>query len=55
MSQTNPNNLKPSTEKPGFFTRIFSKMDSAMKEKADAKAQNSSCCSGKDSKGNKCC
>ncbi|WP_309397350.1 hypothetical protein [Cerasicoccus maritimus] len=39
--------------KPGFFTRIISKLDSSMKEKADAKAQQS-CCGG-DGKGGKCC
>lgn len=42
------------TEKPGFFQRIFTKLDQSMKEKADAKAQNS-CCSGSDGKGGKCC
>lgn len=42
------------TGKPGFFQRIFTKLDQSMKEKADAKAQNS-CCSGSDGKGGKCC
>jgi hypothetical protein len=50
------NNLKPAAEKPGFFQRIFTKMDSAMKDKADAQAKNSSCCSEDDKgKGGKCC
>jgi hypothetical protein len=51
------NNLKPSdTPKPGFFKRILTKMDAAMKEKADEQAKNSSCCSGDDKgKGGKCC
>jgi len=50
---------QPSTdkddEKPGLFKRIFTKMDDAMKAKADEKSQ-SSCCGG-DSKGKdgKCC
>ena len=58
--EKNTHHLKPqesSEAKPGFFARIFTKMDSAMKEKADAKAQNS-CCSGDSKgkgKGGKCC
>lgn len=39
---------------PGFFKRIFTKIDESMKEKADAKAQDS-CCGGSDGKGGKCC
>ena len=50
--------LKPQESdaaKPGVFARIFKKMDSAMKAKADAQAQNS-CCSGDGKgKGGKCC
>ena len=51
------NNLKPSdAPKPGFFKRILSKVDTAMKEKADEQAKDSSCCSGEDKgKGGKCC
>lgn len=51
------NNLKPSdSPKPGLFKRILIKMDTKMKEKADAQAKNSSCCSGDDQgKGGKCC
>ncbi len=41
-------------EKPGLFKRIFTKMDDAMKAKADEAAKNQ-CCSGTDRKGNKCC
>jgi hypothetical protein len=55
-------NLKPidpntSATKTGFFKRILTKMDSAMKEKADEQAKNSQCCSGDDDKGKggKCC
>ncbi len=43
-----------SDEKPGLFKRIFTKLDDSMKAKADEAAKNS-CCSGKDSKGKKCC
>ncbi len=42
-------------EKPGLFKRIVSKVDAAMKQKAEAKAQENSCCGGKDGKGGKCC
>jgi hypothetical protein len=46
----------PSTEKPGFFKRIFKKLDESMKKKADEKAQQGSCCGGSGSaKGGKCC
>ena len=40
----------------GIFKRIFTKIDDAMKAKADAQAENG-CCpdSKKDGKGNKCC
>ncbi|MGB0744036.1 MAG: hypothetical protein ACPGSB_05880 [Opitutales bacterium] len=41
-------------EKPGLFTRIFSKLDASMKEKADAQ-EPSSCCNGDNGKGGKCC
>ena len=40
--------------KPGLFKRIFTKMDDAMKAKADEAAKGS-CCSGKDNKGDKFC
>jgi hypothetical protein len=44
------------TPKPGFFKRILNKVDTAMKEKADAQAKNNACCSGDDKgKGGKCC
>lgn len=49
--------LKPqesTQEKPGFFGRMFQKLDDSMKAKADAKAQDN-CCSGSDGKGGKCC
>ena len=42
-----------SEKKPGFFGRIFQKMDASMKAKAEAKGE--SCCGGDDSKGGKCC
>jgi len=53
--KTEPKNeTQTSTEKPGLFKRIFTKLDDSMKAKADAAAKNS-CCSGKDGKGGKCC
>ncbi|MFP4157980.1 MAG: hypothetical protein ACLFU4_10215 [Opitutales bacterium] len=39
---------------PGFFGRIFTKLDDSMKQKAEEKSPES-CCGGKDDKGNKCC
>lgn len=57
MSEEQKNDTKTaerSEEKPGFFQRIFTKMDQSMKEKADAKAKDS-CCNGNDGKGGKCC
>ena len=50
--------LKPAESQaqaqPGFFARMFTKLDNSMKAKADEKAQNS-CCSGSNGKGGKCC
>lgn len=58
------------TEKPGFFKRMVNKLDTAMKQKAEAKAaegcccgpnsndeDDESCCSSdrQDTKGSKCC
>jgi hypothetical protein len=43
-----------STEKPGLFKKLFTKLDDSMKEKAEAKAQDN-CCKGDDGKGGKCC
>lgn len=37
------------TPKPGFFQRIFQKIDRSMKEKAE-KASQESCCCGPDKK-----
>jgi len=57
MKDLKPVETKETTAKPGFFQRVFTKIDAVMKEKAEAKA-NSCCCSGdgkgKD-KGGKCC
>jgi len=39
----------------GLFKKLFSKLDQAMKDKADAQAKENSCCSGDDGKGDKCC
>ncbi|MFT5836794.1 MAG: hypothetical protein ACI9ZV_000292 [Candidatus Azotimanducaceae bacterium] len=55
--QPTTDSLKPDTTetKPGFFTRILKKVDTAMKAKAD-EAAKSECCSGdKKGKGGKCC
>jgi hypothetical protein len=41
--------------KPGFFGRIFQKLDNSMKQKAAEKADQNSCCKGDDGKGGKCC
>jgi hypothetical protein len=51
--QPAPADPKPEA-KPGFFGRIFRKLDESMKQKADEKSQKSSCCGG-DGKGGKCC
>lgn len=48
------NSTDHSTEKSGFFQRIFTKLDQSMKAQAEAKAQ-SKCCGGDDGKGGKCC
>jgi hypothetical protein len=42
-------------KKPGFFGRLFQKLDSSMKQKAEEKSKQGSCCGGKDRKGGKCC
>lgn len=57
MDDKTTSNDKPAESneaKPGFFKRIFTKLDESMKEKADSKAQNS-CCGDGDDKGGKCC
>lgn len=57
MTEKIKNQTEPkakSTEKPGLFKKLFTKLDESMKEKAEAKAQNS-CCNGDDGKGGKCC
>jgi len=41
--------------KPGFFSRIFTKMDNAMKTKADEAAKNQCCSPDDKGKGGKCC
>ena len=40
--------------RPGFLKRIFEKIDSAMKAKAEEKGKQDCCCSN-DDKGGKCC
>jgi len=41
-------------KQPGFFGRMIQKLDASMKQKADEKSQQSSCC-GSDDKADKCC
>jgi len=53
-NETKTHQEETAQDKPDLFKRIFTKMDDAMKAKADEAAKGS-CCSGKDSKGNKCC
>jgi hypothetical protein len=52
--QDRTSNETTATPPSGFFKRIFTKVDAAMKAKADQAAQ-SNCCSDKDGKGGKCC
>jgi len=48
--------VEKTAEKPGFFKRLVEKLDMAMKQKADAKAEGGCCCSGDDKgRGGKCC
>ena len=57
MNETNSDKPKPAAQsdtKPGFFQRMFSKLDQSMKEQADKQAK-SSCCSKDSKKGSKCC
>jgi uncharacterized protein YaaN involved in tellurite resistance len=57
MNDTNPDKLKPTAlndTKPGFFQRIFTKLDQSMKEKADKQADNA-CCSENSKKDGNCC
>ena len=58
MSETSTTTTQTETrEKPGFFKRLFNRIDQTMKEKAEKQAsEGSSCCSGDDKdKGGKCC
>jgi hypothetical protein len=54
MSQETAKSAPASSEKkPGFFSRIFQKLDSSLKQKAEAK-EGQSCCKG-GGKGGSCC
>jgi uncharacterized protein with von Willebrand factor type A (vWA) domain len=57
MKTETTNETKATPEAPGLLTRMIERLDRAMKEKAEKKATESSCCSsgGKDGKGGKCC
>lgn len=54
--EAKPNDASQKLKPEGFFKRIFTKMDDAMKAKAEAQSGNA-CCSGDqgDGKGGKCC
>lgn len=57
MNEKN-NSLKPeetTEQKPGFFTRMFTKLDNRMKAKADEAAKNQCCSTDDKGKGGKCC
>lgn len=43
-----------SEKKPGFFGRLFQKLDDSMKKKAEEQSQQGCCCNDGDSKGGKC-
>jgi hypothetical protein len=50
------NETRTPAEKPGFFKRMFDKLDKSMKEKAEKQAEEGCCCSDEESgKGDKCC
>ena len=53
MKPAEPIQTPDTTAKPGFFQRIWTKLDESVKEKAESKAKDS-CCSG-NNKGGKCC
>jgi hypothetical protein len=59
MNQTNSKHHQSSPastdKKPGFIGKIFQKLDAAMKQKADEKSQQNSCCGQGNNKGGKCC
>lgn len=58
MSKTETEATKPSQseeKQPGLFGRIFKKLDDSMKQKADAKSQQSCCGGDSNGKGGKCC
>jgi hypothetical protein len=54
MKEASTNTASTAQKKqPGILGRLFQKLDSSMKSKAEEQAQKSSCC-GTD-KGGKCC
>lgn len=52
QTETNPQAAK---KQSGFIGRLFEKLDKSMKQKADEKSRESSCCGSSDGKGGKCC
>lgn len=57
MSKTTEKKTQSQSAKkePGFFGRIVQKLDDSMKQKAEEKSGQGTCCGGNDGKGGKCC
>ena len=59
MSETTKTQTQTETstakKEPGFFGRMVQKLDDSMKQKAEEKAEQGSCCGNNDGKGGKCC
>ena len=59
MSETTKTQTQTQTstakKEPGFFGRMVQKMDDSMKQKAEEKAEQGTCCGGSEGKGGKCC
>tara|TARA_B100000941_G_C28219189_1_gene405830 strand:- start:321 stop:488 length:168 start_codon:yes stop_codon:yes gene_type:complete len=55
MKSTENNSQAKTEDRPGFFKRMVIKLDSSMKAKADAKAEEPCCSSSDDKKNGKCC
>ena len=53
--ESKTNEATKTASEQGFFKRIFTKMDDAMKAKADDAAKNPCCSGDKNGKGGKCC
>ena len=51
---TTTESTKTPAKQPGFFGRMFQKLDDSLKQKADAQAEEGCCCCSEE-KGDKCC